>query len=98
MANKLMEEIKEKVHSLNLDDSVIFLGQRNDVNELYNAMDLFLFPSLYEGLGMVLIEAQSSGLYCITSGEVPIVANVTGNVIFVNLSVSAYDWNCIVNR
>ena len=93
----LMEEIKEKVHSLNLDDSVIFLGQRNDVNEFYNAMDLFLFPSLYEGLGMVLIEAQSSGLYCITSDEVPIVANVTGNVIFVNLLVSAYDWNCIVN-
>ena len=56
-----------------------------------------LFPSLYEGLGMVLIEAQSSGLYCITSDEVPIVANVTGNVIFVNLLVYAYDWNCIVN-
>lgn len=49
----LQEEIKNKVRELGLDDSVRFLGQRNDANELYQAFDVFLLPSLYEGLPVV---------------------------------------------
>ena len=86
------EEIKEKVNNLNLSDSVVFLGQREDANELYQAMDLFLFPSLYEGLGMVLIEAQASGLPCVCSTEVPKIAKVTENLYFISLSNSSKDW------
>lgn len=88
----LMDEIKEKVEDLNLTKNVIFLGQRDDVNELYQAMDLFLFPSLYEGLGMVLIEAQASGLPCVCSTEVPKIAKVTENLYFISLSNSSKDW------
>lgn len=88
----LMDEIKEKVEILGISDSVKFLGQRDDVNELYNVMDLFLFPSLYEGLGMVLIEAQANGLPCIASTEVPKIADISNNVQFYDLNDSIDIW------
>ncbi|HBA37313.1 MAG TPA: glycosyltransferase family 1 protein [Firmicutes bacterium] len=88
----LQDEIKEKVHTLGLDESVKFLGQRNDVGELYQAIDLFLLPSLYEGLGMVLIEAQAAGLPCVCSTEVPKIAQVTENVEFVDLQSNLQKW------
>ena len=84
--------MKEKVKTLGIEDSVKFLGQRTDINELYNAMDLFLFPSLYEGLGMVLIEAQANGLPCIASTEIPKIAKVINNVSFLKLRCSANFW------
>ncbi len=94
----LMDEIKEKVESLKLNDSVKFLGQRSDVNDLYQVMDLFLLPSLYEGLGMVAIEAQVSGLPCIASSEVPNVTNVTGNLEFVGLDQNVKDWSEVIKK
>lgn len=78
----LLNKVKEKVKNLNLEDNVLFLGQRSDVHKLYQVMDVFLLPSIYEGLGMVLIEAQCSGLACIASKEVPIDAKVTDLVQF----------------
>ena len=87
-----MDEIKQKVAMLGLSDSVKFLGQRDDVNELYNVMDLFLFPSLYEGLGMVLIEAQANGLSCIASTEVPRIARVSDKISFINLDEQMEIW------
>ena len=86
------EEIKEKVNNLNLSDSVVFLGQREDANELYQAMDLFLFPSLYEGLGMVLIEAQASGLPCVCSTEVPKIVMLNDNFKFLDLKTKQKEW------
>lgn len=98
----LMNGIKEKVEDLNLTKNVIFLGQRDDVNELYQVMDLFLFPSLYEGLGMVLIEAQASGLPCVCSTEVPEVAKVTKNLSFQNIIKKEEIWCnnilCMLNK
>lgn len=94
----LMEEIKEKVKNIDLTDSVKFLGQRTDANRLYQAMDLFLFPSLYEGLGMVMIEAQCSGLPCVASTEVPDIAKVTNNVEFIDLKDSLGNWNNSINE
>lgn len=73
----LEEEIRAKVHSLNLDESVIFAGQRRDVNKLMQAMDVFLFPSLFEGLGIAAIEAQAAGLPVITSDAIPVEAKVS---------------------
>ena len=88
----LIDEIKQKVEMLGLSDSVKFLGQRDDVNELYNVMDLFLFPSLYEGLGMVLIEAQANGLSCIASTEVPRIVKISKDVSFLELRSSINIW------
>ena len=67
----LEANIKMQVKEKGLEKHVIFLGARTDVNELYAASDMFVFPSLHEGLGIVVIEAQASGLPCIVSEAVP---------------------------
>lgn len=92
----LMEEMKEKAKNLGLKNSIKFLEQRNDVNELYNAMDLFLFPSLYEGLGMVLIEAQANKLFCVTSSEVPMDATISNYIKFVDLYDNINVWKDVL--
>lgn len=94
----LESDIKEKVNQLGLNDSVLFLGQKQDANKYYQAMDLFLFPSLYEGLGMVMIEAQCSGLPCVASTEVPIIAKVSNNVDFIGLEESINIWVNKINE
>ena len=78
-------EIKEKVARLGLADAVLFLGKRDDVNELYRAMDVFALPSLYEGLGTVLIEAQACGLPCIASTAVTPKAKIADDVAILPL-------------
>ena len=88
----LENKIKEKVKLLNLENNVKFLGQRNDVNVLYQTFDIFLLPSLYEGLGMVLIEAQVSGCYCIASDEVPKEAKITKVLKFISLNENKKIW------
>lgn len=70
---------KEAVRSRGIAERVRFLGQRDDVADLYQAFDMFVLPSLYEGLGMVAVEAQASGLPCVVSDKVPTEANVTGS-------------------
>lgn len=88
----LMDEIKSKVKDLGLTESVKFLGQRTDANELYQAFDIFCLPSIYEGLGLVLIEAQCAGNLCFASTEVPNIAKTTDNLEFIPLSASPEDW------
>ena len=88
----LMEVIRKKVDTLGLTNNVIFLGVRSDVSDLYNVMDVFLFPSLYEGLGMVAVEAQINGLPVVASTEVPIEAKVSDDIKWIGLSVTAKHW------
>jgi glycosyltransferase involved in cell wall biosynthesis len=68
---ELEEKIQSKVKRLNLSDRVIFAGVRPDVNDLLQAMDTFLFPSLYEGLGVAAVEAQAAGLPCFIADTIP---------------------------
>lgn len=89
----LESDIKDKVNKLGLNNSVLFLGQLNNANEYYQAFDIFILPSLYEGLGMVLIEAECSGLLCFASDEVPMDAKVTDNLKFISLNDSAEIWS-----
>ena len=89
-------EIKEKVASLNLSDKVIFTGVRSDIPDLMQAMDVFAFPSLYEGLGIVLIEAQASGLPCIVSDTIPPEAYLTDLVFPKKLSASPEEWADVI--
>lgn len=67
---ELMEQIKEKVMNLGIDDNVLFLGKTTEVKSYLQAMDIFVLPSNFEGLPVVLIEAQASGLPCIVSDKV----------------------------
>lgn len=64
---KLKEKLKQQAHLLDIEEKVLFLGRRNDVNLLLSAMDIFVFPSLYEGLSVTAVEAQCAGLPCIVS-------------------------------
>jgi len=93
---ELQNGIKEKVDSLGLSDSVKFLGVRSDVSHVYMAMDAVLFPSFFEGMPNVLIEAQGSGLHCITSDTVTKEANITGLVDYISLEKSAEYWADVV--
>lgn len=88
----LQEEIKNKVRELGLDDSVRFLGQRNDANELYQVFDVFLLPSLYEGLPVVGVEAQASGLLCFLSDDMTKETKVLDSTVFMSLSNTAEEW------
>ena len=88
----LMEDIKNKVKELNLDDNVKFLGQRNDANELYQAFDVFLLPSLYEGLPVVGVEAQAAGLLCYLSDDMTKETKVLDITKFMSLNNPPKEW------
>lgn len=77
--------IKDKVEQRGLLDKVLFLDIREDIDKLLQIMDLFLFPSKWEGFGLALLEAQLSGLDCIASTNVPIEVNISGNVTYIEL-------------
>lgn len=88
----LFDEINRKVDGLNISDKVIFLGQRADVNELYQAFDAVILPSLYEGLVVVLVEAQCAGLPCLSSTEISNETQITENLKLISLKESASEW------
>ncbi len=89
---ELERGVKAKVRLLQLEDKVLFLGKKKDAYRYYQAMDYFLLPSRYEGLGMVAIEAQASGLPVICSTEVPDEAKITDLVSFVKLNAPISEW------
>ncbi|QUG40592.1 glycosyltransferase family 1 protein [Psychrobacillus sp. INOP01] len=93
---ELRKTIEKKVNDLDLGEKVIFTGVREDIDELIQAMDMFVFPSLYEGLGIVLIEAQVSGLPCVVSDKIPKEAIITSNVEQVRLNNSPKIWSEVI--
>lgn len=74
---KMLDEIKEKVREKDLLNFVIFTGIRDDVPKIMMAMDTFIFPSKYEGFGIVALEAQATGLPTIVSENIPVECHVT---------------------
>lgn len=87
------EKIRKRVEQLGLQKDVLFLGFKNNVNEYMWAMDCFVFPSIFEGLGLVLIEAQATGMKCFTSkGVVPEEAKVSNLLEYISLEKSAKQW------
>lgn len=88
------EIIRQQVSMLGLNEKVIFMGSRPDVEDIENAFDVFLMPSRFEGLGIVLIEAQANGLHCVISSDViPQEADVNaGLVTRVKLSDTPEEW------
>lgn len=78
----LKDQIKKQVNSIGIKDFVSFVDACENVNEYYNAFDLLCFPSRFEGLGIVIIEAQCNGLQCLVSDNIPSETDITGNVKF----------------
>lgn len=73
----LERKIRNKIAAKGLIESVHFLGNRKDMNRIYQAMDIFVFPSLFEGLGIVAIEAQAAGVPCVCSEGLPPETDIT---------------------
>ena len=95
---KLKLQIEEKVKKLGIKSAVMFLGNRNDVADLYNAMDVFVLPSLYEGLPVVGVEVQANSLPFICSDKVTNEILLTDNIRLLSLQQYKTEWcNAILN-
>ena len=88
----LEEELKQKAKDLKIYENVMFLGMRNDINEILQCYDAFVFTSLYEGFGMVLVEAQAAGLFCISSDTVPMETKVSQQIKYISLRRPVSEW------
>lgn len=91
-------KLEDKIKEYGLEANVIMTGNVSNVNEMLSAMDVFVFPSLFEGLGMALIEAQANGLPCIVSDTIPDDAFITDLIKTVSLNNTAKLWaDTIIN-
>jgi len=88
----LQNKVKEYVANLNISRNVLFYGISKNVNELYSAMDVFVFPSLFEGLGITGIEAQCAGLPVIASLNIPKTMQITSLVNWLDLRSGPEKW------
>ena len=88
----LRPEIEKTAEDYGIKDRMLFLGLREDIPDLLSAMDVFVFPSHYEGLPVTLVEAQSSGLPCLISDKVPAEAALTDYVTSMSLDTPPERW------
>lgn len=105
---ELREELRQHARQLGIDEYVVWLGNTNHMNELYQGVDVLLFPSLYEGLPMTLIEAQAAGVSCLASDCISEEAMVTdfvkelpidqGVALWIESSLNAVDRLAAVDR
>lgn len=89
---ELEDEIQKKVKKLGLENNVKFLGVRSDMDMIYQAMDLFILPSLFEGLPVSAIEAQAAGLKCILSDKITSETSKTNNIEYLSLGINVREW------
>lgn len=88
----LINKVLSKISEYNITDKVILLGVKKNVGDFLSAMDVFVFPSIFEGLGIVLIEAQCNGLKCIASDVIPGEARVISSYQELNLNKNPSIW------
>lgn len=95
---ELRSEIEQKAREMDIDQYLIFTGVRKDVNRLLQGFDVFIFPSHFEGLGIVAIEAQAAGLPCLVSETIPKEVQVTNLVSFLPIDSSEQTLTLWVNK
>ncbi len=89
----LRSSIEKKIEELRLSDSVKLIGVRSDIPDLVQAMDIFVFPSLFEGLPVTVIEAQTSGLPCIISDTITTEVKITNSIKSLSLKEAPDYWS-----
>lgn len=94
----LKEKINTKIEQEKILDKFIILGNQENVERFYSAMDIFLLPSKFEGLGIVFLEAQASGLLTYASNVVPKDAQVTDLLHFIDINKTSAEWSEIINK
>jgi glycosyltransferase involved in cell wall biosynthesis len=90
--------LRELAKELAIEDKVVFYGNSNDIVSLYCAMDIFVLPSHFEGLGIVAIEAQAMGLPVICSNYVPKEAMITGLIEVLTIDEGTKPWENKINE
>lgn len=96
---ELMDDIKEKVTELEITEKVLFIGNVGNVNEWYSVFDVFVLPSIWEGLPVVGIEAQAADLPCVFSSNVTNEIELSEKVNFLELEASVDAWaRCIIEK
>lgn len=88
----LLAEMKNLVSELDIEENVKFLSLRSDVPRILQAMDVFVMPSLFEGLPFVLVEAQAAGVPCVVADTVSTEVALTDIVEFESLNSNSQDW------
>jgi glycosyltransferase involved in cell wall biosynthesis len=88
----LEDEVRKQVDVRGLSDSVVFAGRRTDIPKVLSAMDVFIFPSPHEGLGMSAVEAQAAGVPALLSSGLPEEAFITPNTKKLELSAGSEHW------
>lgn len=91
-SGEMREKIEKKVNELNLSDSVFFLGERNNIEQMLNYIDMIIFPSLYEGVPLVVLEAQASRTKVVYSDRVDPNVKITDYVREQALDTTAKEW------
>lgn len=95
---ELLEKTKEKARRLGIDNDVLFLGVRKNVEDYLSAADCYVMPSLYEGLPVAAVEAECSGLPTVLSENITKEVQLTNNVLFISLDESAEYWSKQIYR
>lgn len=93
---ELESSIRERIKELGLESSVILLGVRTDISDILFAFDVFLFPSYFEGLSVVLVEAQAAGLPCVISDTNSAEIRLTENIHMLSLETPIKEWSDMV--
>lgn len=88
----LMDSVREQVEDAHLSSSVIFLGALPDVSDLYSVADVLVFPSIYEGLPVTLVEAQANGIPVFASDVIDRVVDLSDNITFLPLEDGPEGW------
>ena len=89
---KLQQQAMAQAETLGIADRVIFAGIRSEIPKVLSAMDVFVFPSLYEGMPNTVIEAQATGLPCIIADTITREADITGLVQYLPLELEDKLW------
>lgn len=97
-AGPLLDDIKKMINLLDIESQTLILSNREDIPEILKAMDIFVFPSLHEGLGLALLEAQIAGLPCVISDTIPIDTICTDNVQCIGLNEKDEKWKKAINE
>lgn len=96
---ELKDRIVNKVKEYHIESQVRFLGIRKDIPQLWKAMDMFVFPSLFEGLPLVALEAQASGVYSVMADTISREVQIVDRVEFLSLEQGAEKWkNCVLKH
>lgn len=95
---ELQEKIQDRAKNMGLKEACLFVGRKNNIEKWYSAMDLFLLPSKFEGMGIVFLEAQCTGLPCFGSTNVPIETEVTELMHRISLKQETNYWATAMKR